>query len=101
MGAEIELRKKLVEDWYKSVKEIAPDTEFVIECSVYPEDEHAGNNRRLYPNIPVFGGDFSTQGGRSGGRAFPLEAFQACGEQQKAPPQHSSLWWRFCNTRQQ
>lgn len=74
-AAEIELRKTLVEDWYNEVMKENPDTQFVIECTVYPEDKNEGNNSSLYPNMPTFDGKFDIQGGQSGGRGFPLEAF--------------------------
>lgn len=69
---EINLRKKLVEDWISEVREKNPTVQFVIECSVYPEDLEP---RELFPAIDLCDGSFDIQGGRSGGRAFPLEAF--------------------------
>lgn len=72
---EIEKRKLMVEDWWSEVTRRNPDTQFIIECSVYPEDVHQGQNNELYPNIPLFDGRFDIQGGKTGGRAFSLEAF--------------------------
>jgi len=69
---EIILRKELVEDWIREVKEKKPAVQFVIECSVYDEDLEP---RELFPQIDLLDGSFDIQGGRSGGRAFPLEAF--------------------------
>lgn len=73
--AEIEERKLLVEDWVAEVTKQNPSVQFVIECSVYPEDALDSKNNSLYPNIPLFDGKFDIQGGRSGGRGFPIEAF--------------------------
>lgn len=69
---EINIRKELVEDWIKEVKARNPTVQFVIECSVYTEDLEP---RELFPHIDLLDGSFDIQGGRSGGRAFPLEAF--------------------------
>lgn len=69
---EIDLRKKLVEDWISEVRERNPTVKFVIECSVYAEDMEP---RHLFPAIDLLDGSFDIQGGKSGGRAFPLEAF--------------------------
>jgi hypothetical protein len=73
--AEIEERKLLVEDWVAEVTKQNPGVQFVIECSVYPEDALDSKNNSLYPNIPLFDGKFDIQGGRSGGRGFPINAF--------------------------
>jgi len=77
--AEIEERKLLVEDWVAEVTKQNPGVQFVIECSVYPDDIDSKNSS-LYPNIPLFDGKFDIQGGRSGGRGFPIEAFLRPGE---------------------
>jgi len=69
---EIQMRNHLVVDWFTQVRAKNPEARFVIECSVYVEDLV---NPDLVPNIPLHDGPFSIQGGRSGGRAFPLEAF--------------------------
>jgi hypothetical protein len=73
--AEIEKRRSWVEEWFAEVYKKNPNTTFVIECSVYRDDLNEGNNKELYPNIPIFDGQFDIQGGLSGGRGFPLEAF--------------------------
>lgn len=69
---EINLRKGLVESWISDVRKIKPEVEFVIECSVYREDLKPPE---LFPQVDLFDGFFHIQGGRSGGRAFPLDAF--------------------------
>lgn len=69
---EIVKRKELVEDWVTEVSNRNPNVKFVIECTVYSEDLQPPD---LFPQIDLLGGQFDIQGGRSGGRAFPLKAF--------------------------
>jgi len=69
---EITLRKELVEDWVREVRNKNPNVQFVIECSVYDGDLRP---RERFPQIDLLDGTFNIQGGGSGGRAFPLEAF--------------------------
>jgi len=71
---EIDLRKKLVEDWVKDIREQEQQVRIVIEVSVSPEDL-ADKPRDLFPEFDIFDGTFEIQGGQSGGRGFPLEAF--------------------------
>jgi len=71
---EINKRKAMVESWVAEVREKNPATTFVIECSVYPEDL-ADKPQDLFPNIGIFDGTIWMQGGKSGGRAYALEAF--------------------------
>jgi len=71
---EINKRKAMVESWVAEVREKNPATTFVIECSVYPEDL-ADKPQDLFPNIGLFDGTIWMQGGKSGGRAYALEAF--------------------------
>jgi len=74
---EIQKRNDLVVDWFKEVHLQNPGAGFVIECSVYAEDL---DTPELVPQLPLLEGSFSIQGGRSGGRAFPLEAFLGAGQ---------------------
>jgi len=71
---EIQLRKRLVDEWIRVVKRRRPDTVFVMECSVYPEDL-VGKTKELYLECGIFDG-MLIQGGKSGGRIFPLEYFR-------------------------
>ncbi len=69
---EIQTRKELVEKWVADVLKKNEKVQFVIECSVYEEDMETN---KWAPQIGLFDGQFDIQGGQSGGRAFPLEAF--------------------------
>jgi hypothetical protein len=79
--AEILLRKELVESWVANVKAKNPDARFVIEASVYPEDvnDKPSEIAKGFPNIGLFEGPFSIQGGKSGGRAFTEDFFASVG----------------------
>jgi len=71
---EIDLRKRLVEDWVKEIREHDPEVRIVIECSISPDDL-ANKPKDLFPQINIFDGSFEVQGGLAGGRGYPLEAF--------------------------
>jgi len=70
---EIRLRTQLVDEWVSTVQRKRPDTAFVMECTVYPTDL-AGKQTDLFPACGIFDG-MLIQGGQTGGRVFPLEAF--------------------------
>jgi len=75
---EIQQRTKLVEDWYSEVSKQNPATRFVIECTIDKEglfDDESKTPKHPFPRVPLLNGMFASQGGKSGGRVFPLEAF--------------------------
>ena len=65
-------RKREIESWVTEVQRKAPRTRFVIEASIHEADLTGKDG--LIPQIPgLFDGNFCTQGGHFGGRAFPPE----------------------------
>ena len=66
-------RKREIESWVTEVQRKAPRTRFIIEASIHEAD--LTGKDCLIPQIPgLFDGNFCTQGGHFGGRAFPPEA---------------------------
>jgi len=73
--AEIFERKREIEDWVREVKQLNKNTKFIIECSLHEEDLEGKQD--LLPDLKLFDGDFSMQGGLFGGRCFPPEVMFA------------------------
>jgi len=77
---EILERKKEIEDWVRDVKSANKRAKFILECSLHEGD--LKGKEEILPNLKLFDGDFSMQGGTFGGRCFPpevlLTAFGKC-----------------------
>jgi len=74
-------RRDLVEKWVGDVRLKNPNTTFVIEASVHPEDVciDDGSINMRFPQIDLFGGSFMVQGGKTGGRCFSIDTFLSFG----------------------